>query len=124
MTRPTFLRFLFVGLVNTGVGYAVIVLLQYGVGVDRRLANAGGYLLGGAVSYALNRNYTFKSRRGHAHAVPRFVLASLLCFGLNLAVLEFGVVVLELPGALAQAVAMGSYTLAFYTLNRLHVFRA
>jgi putative flippase GtrA len=124
MKTHAFVRFLLVGLLNTAVGYAVILGLQYGIGMDRRLANVGGYLIGGMVSYVLNRRYTFASERAHAQALPRFALAALACFGLNLAVLEFASGVLALPGAVAQALAIGSYTVAFYAVSRCQVFRA
>ena len=124
MNLSPFTRFLLVGMANTLVGYSVIFVLERSVGLDRRLANAGGYLIGGTVSYLLNRRFAFRSDRAHRHALPSFVLAALFCFGVNLAVLEIGVAVLKLPSLLAQAAALCSYTLSFYAINRFHVFRA
>jgi putative flippase GtrA len=119
----SFLRFALVGLANTAVGYGVILLLHYGLGAPPRTANAGGYVIGALLSYALNRVFTFGSQRPHGQAMPRFVAAIAACFVLNLLVLEAGLRVLALPVALAQALAMASYTLAFYLVSRYIVFR-
>lgn len=116
-------RFAAVGVANTLLGYGVIVLLHHGFGASPLLANVGGYAVGGLSSYLLNRRYTFASSRPHAEALPRFALTAGGCFALNLVVLAFCLSVLALPVALAQAFAVGSYTLAFYLASRLLVFR-
>ena len=118
-----FLRFLVVGVVNTAVGYGTILALQYGAGIGHLPANAAGYLVGATVSYLLNKHYTFESQRAHREAAPKFVMAVGICYLINVLVLEIAVRVLHWPGALAQAVAMVSYTLSFYFISRALVFR-
>ena len=125
MTRlidTALLRFLLVGLVNTAVGYSVVMGAHYALGASPLVANACGYLVGGAVSYLLNRTFTFGSRRNHAETLPLFVTCVAVCFVLNAAVLAFLLRVLHLPFPLSQAGAMVAYTGAFYVLNRLVVF--
>ena len=112
------------GLANTAVGYAVILVLHYGLGFGPMLANVGGYAIGAALSYGLNRRFTFASDRPHGQALPRFGIAMMSCFALNLAVLKVGMSVLALPVALAQALAMASFTISFYLASRFLVFRA
>jgi len=124
MRRFVFARFLLAGVANSAVGLCVIVLLQAGIGVDRRLANAAGYLVGGVVAYVLNRAYTFSSTASHARTMPRFILAAVGCFALNILVLEFCVRTLEWPVFMAQVAALTTYTLTFYVVSRRHVFRA
>ncbi|EXI73320.1 MAG TPA: GtrA family protein [Candidatus Accumulibacter phosphatis] len=118
-----FARFLMVGVVNTIAGYSVILLLQYGAGLSPLAANAGGYLVGWAVSYVLSRRFVFQSKRSHSDSLPRYVIAALSCYGINAAVLHGSLTLLGLPGAAAQAVAMASYTVSFYLVNRYVVFR-
>jgi len=118
-----FARFLMVGVVNTIAGYSVILFLQYGAGLTPLLANAGGYLVGWAVSYGLSRRFVFASKRSHWDSLPSYVVAALGCYGVNAAVLHGALTLLELPGAAAQAVAMASYTVSFYLVNRHVVFR-
>lgn len=124
MSKLTYLRFVLVGLANTAVGYAVIMLLHYGLGVEPVPANVGGYLIGALLSYTLNRNFTFASNRPHAEALPRFGLAVVVCFLLNLMVLNLCLTVFLLPVALAQALAVCAYTVAFYFASRFLVFRS
>ncbi len=115
-------RFLLVGLANSAIGYSVVMGFHYALGASPLVANIWGYLVGGLVSYVLNRKFTFGSRRTHAETLPLFVACVAVCFALNAAVLLFLTRVIHLPFPLAQAGAMVAYTGAFYVLNRLVVF--
>ena len=101
-----------------------IMLQHFGFGTGLVLANVCGYLTGALMSYALNRSFTFASDGLHAQTLPRFGIAVAVCFGLNLLVLKFCISVLALPVAAAQALAMGTYTVAFYLISRYLVFRS
>lgn len=115
-------RYLLVGVVNTAVGYGAIMGLQYGLGTSALAANAGGYAVGWVVSYLLNRSYTFRSNRPHAQSLPAFAVAAGICYAVNAGVLVLAMSVLGLPGAVAQAMALCSYTVSFYLLNRYVIF--
>lgn len=123
MSTSSFVRFAVVGLANTIVGYAAILILQFAVGASPLVANAGGYALGMMLSYSLNKTFTFRSRRSHGQALPRFGAAVAGCYVLNLLTLQFGLSVLGLPAAVAQAFAVASYAAAFYVVSRFLVFR-
>lgn len=118
----TALRFASVGVVNTAIGLAAILALQGLAGWHPFAANAGGYMVGGIVSYLLNRRYTFNSLRMHRQAAPRFAAAMAACFGLNLLCLQLALHVLGWSAIVAQALAVGTYTLAFFGVCRLWVF--
>lgn len=122
MIELSLVRFVLVGLANTAVGYGAIMLFHSGFGIDPVPANVGGYLIGAFLSYMLNRNFTFASARPHTEALPRFGLTVVSCFLLNLLVLKIGLEVFALPVALAQALAVGVYTVAFYLTSRFLVF--
>ena len=124
MSKLTYVRFVLVGLTNTAVGYLVIMLLHYGLDVEPVRANVGGYLIGTLLSYTLNRNFTFVSARPHAEALPRFGLAVVSCFLLNLMVLNLCLAIFLLPVSLAQALAVCAYPIAFYFASRFLVFRS
>jgi putative flippase GtrA len=121
VTSSRFIRFLLVGGVNTIVGYGSILLLQYVAGLSPVVANAGGYLVGMVLSYFLNRSFTFSSSRPHLQTVPVFTATVAACFALNLAVLKLCLGV-DMPPLLAQAIAVGSYSMAFYFASKLLVF--
>ncbi len=116
------LRFALVGLANTAIGYGVILLLHYGLALQPLLANVGGYVIGGGVSYVLNRRFSFGSDRPHVQALPRFIGAVAISFGVNLLVLRIALTVPGLPVALAQAIAIASYVVVFYLISRYFVF--
>lgn len=117
------IRYLLVGLANTGIGYGCILLLRYGLQWGDLAANAGGYAIGACVSYGLNRSFTFQSQRRHRQALPRFVLAMALCYALNAAVLLGALQWLHWPSFASQALALCAYTVAFFVLSRTLVFR-
>jgi putative flippase GtrA len=71
---PTqFLRFAAVGAVTTAVQYVVLWLGMAAFAVPAALASAAGYALGVVLSYFLNYLVTFRSRRSHVAAAPRYL---------------------------------------------------
>ena len=119
-------RFGGAGVLNTALGLAVILALDVGLGVDRRLANAAGYAAGVALGLVLQKRFVF---RGQAHAPGanrRYLAAMLLAFGLNQIVLTLaGVALPDGPAGrtAAQLAAMATYTASQFVLFRLWVFR-
>ena len=115
-------RFGLAGVVNTLVGYGVIVLCLYG-GFGDYLANAIGYGAGFLISFALNRQFTFgirgPVRRGE---IARFAVAVMLAYAANLAVLTFGRALFGEGHALLQLPALATYTAVFYVLSARLVF--
>lgn len=121
MINSSFIRFLLVGLTNTAVGYGTTLLLHYVFSLTPIQANTGGYVIGGVLSYILNRHFTFASKRRHREALPRFALTVAVCFALNLFVLEQALGFTPLP--IAQLFANIAYTVTFYLASRFLVFR-
>lgn len=120
---PVLARFLSVGVINTALGLAVIILcLQLGLG--DYAANVIGYAVGFACSYLLHRGYTFATTSTpHGAQLPRFAIAVAVSYGLNLAVIRAGHL-LGHDGTIAlQLVAIAAYTACFYVLSRVFVFR-
>lgn len=83
MLLRQFLTFSGVGLVAAIAHYGVLIALVEGVGMAPVIATLWGFLAGAAVSYVLNRRYTFRSDRPHSAAVPRFLAVSTGGFFLN-----------------------------------------
>lgn len=118
-------RFGGAGVLTTALGLAVIMSLDVGLGVDRRVANACGYLAGAALGLLLQKKFVF--RQPHAPgATGRFAAVMLFAFVLNQAVLTLAGLALppdRLGHAAAQLLAMGTYTATQFVLFRLWVFR-
>ena len=86
MTLPRQLStYALVGAVASLAHYAVLIALVEIGGAPPVPAALCGYVVGGIVSYLLNRRHTFASDRPHREAAWRFALVALLGFGLTYA---------------------------------------
>lgn len=77
---PSMLRFLLVGVVNTLVGAGIMFLLYNLAGCSYWLSSAANYIVGGVVSYFLNKYYTFKNTERSWKQVLRFALNVEVCW--------------------------------------------
>jgi putative flippase GtrA len=119
-------RFGGAGVLTTLLGGAVIMGLDVGLGVDRRLANAAGYVVGAALGLVLQKTFVFRQPAHARGATARYVAVMLFAFALNQAVLTLAGLALppdRLGRAAAQLIAMGTYTATQFALFRLWVFR-
>ena len=119
-------RFGVAGLINTAVGFAVIVALDPGLGAPPAIANAIGYAAGVVVGFLLNRGFVFRSREGLPASGLRYGVAALGAFVLNQAVLRLAGSALG-AGAVqhvaAELCAMATYSVALFIACRFWVFR-
>ena len=67
-------KFVLVGAVATAAHYAILIALVELAGMAPVLATTAGYCVGIAVSYALNRRFTFASRAPLARSFGKFAL--------------------------------------------------
>jgi putative flippase GtrA len=116
------LRFALVGCANTLLGFAAILLAGWLLQLGDLAANAVGYGCGLLLSFALNRQYTFRYEGRTAGALIRYLLAFAVSYGVNVGVLVFFTTVLGQSSVLSQAAAVGSYAITFYALSRWVVF--
>jgi len=125
MTFPwQFLRFLSVGILNTGVGLLVIFCAKAFGGAGDVLSNALGYSVGLTVSFLANRSWTFRSASSPIVAAQRFILAFFVAYASNLATVMFLIDALQVNSYLSQTAGILPYTLVFFCLNKYFVFRA
>jgi putative flippase GtrA len=119
-------RFGLAGLVNTAVGFSVVVLLDPVLGVSPAVANAAGYAVGMTVSFVLSRGFVFRSRTGLPASGLRYLIAVAAAFLLNQAVLRLAGMTLaagSIQHIAAQLMAMATYSIALFVICRLWVFR-
>ena len=115
-------RFLVVGLLNTAFGYAII-LLGLKLGLGDYLANAAGYAAGLALSYGLNRRWTFAvTTRPTLAEAGRFGLVAIAAYAVNIGVLYLARSMGFVDSPLAQAAAMLCYSIVFFLLSRFFAF--
>ena len=118
------LRYAAVGVINTGLGYSVIFACMYGAGLGPVVSNVTGYAVGLAVSYVLNRNFTFRSQGAKRAEMMRFVAIFALAYLANLGVLVALVHGASVHEGVAQVVSGVVYFGLSYLLNRYYVFRS
>lgn len=119
----TFARYLMVGVVNTGIGYAIIFLCMYGIGLSPEISNAAGYGLGMVISYVLNRTFTFGSPPSTRGTKVRFAVVNGLSYLANLGMLILLVRTWGIHEGLSQVLAGGVYVATSFLLNKHYVFR-
>lgn len=83
MLDRSFVSFVLVGAVCTGLHYLLLVVLVHATGLAAVPASVIGYVVSTLLSYALNRRKTFASDRAHAEALPRFAAVALAGCMLN-----------------------------------------
>ncbi len=119
------LRYGLAGVLNTLVGFSVIIALDVGLGLDAHLANAAGYAIGVCVSFVLSKLFVFKDRQTKARAPLRYVTAVAIAFAVNQGVLTLARL-LAPQGAMfdiaSQGAAVVSYTGTLFLLSHFWVF--
>jgi putative flippase GtrA len=115
-------RYALVGVLNTGVGYAVIFLCMGVFGWNHVVSNVAGYAVGLATSFLLNRNFTFRSTGAARAELKRFLLIFAVSYLANLAVLVLLVDVMGISSGWTQLIAGIVYSVLFFLLSKYYVF--
>lgn len=115
----TLARFAAVGALTTLLDMALFNTL-YLVGVPPLPSNLVSYSCGIAVSYMLNRTWTFRAARSHAQAV-KFVVATVA--GLLISTAIVSTLALLIPAPIAKLVSVPIVFVWNYLTSRLWVFR-
>ena len=125
----SFFRFILVGIINTMVGLSVIVLLLNGLGFSYWSATFIGNVCGAAVSFMLNRTFTFKSAVPLSKGIPSFVfilfISYLLAYSISEQIVRIvsGYVLLPISKEnVAVLLGMGLYTFINYFGQKYIVF--
>lgn len=73
-------RFLLVGVINTAVGCGAMFLLYNLAGWSYWLSSAANYVLGGIVSFFLNKYFTFRQKKWVWSETLRFAVNVAVCY--------------------------------------------
>lgn len=94
-----FIKFGFVGGINTAVDYLVFALLSALLGVNIYIAQTCGYIAGMLNSYLMNRSFTFKTgERFFSWQLAKFVISNLATLGVSMLVISFFVNMVRTSG--------------------------
>lgn len=111
-----------VGLVAAVVHYGTLIGLVEGAAVGPVPATLAGYVLGGAVSYWLNRRHVFASERPHREATWRFATVAGVGFGLTGLSMAWLTGQLGVPYLPAQVLTTGVVMVWSFAANRWWTF--
>ena len=109
------------GALNTVAGFAVIFALM-ALNFSPVTANIGGYLVGFILGFIVSKKFVFRSNGHFVSESIRYLVAFLICFGLNLATLQISLTIFHLNALLAQLLAAVVYTGTMYLFTRWYVF--
>lgn len=120
--RRQFVRFATVGVISNALLYMAYLLLTLFLGLEHKLAMTLVYVAGVILSFVVNRSWSF-GHSGVAHAAfVRYVVANVIGYLLNLALLMLAVDRLNLPHEGVQAVAIVLVAVCTFLLHRYWVF--
>ncbi len=128
LLRNSFLRFVLVGVCNTLLSLLLMFLLE---GLGYWPSTAIAYAAGAALSFFLNRSFTFHSEEDFWRSAGKFIVNVAVCYAVAYAVAQ--PLVSWLLGStaippvwqerIAKVAGMGLYTLLNYFGQRFFAFR-
>ena len=107
------------GALNTLSGFAVIFALM-SLGFSPFVANIGGYLVGFILGFVISKKFVFRSNGHFVSESLRYLVAFLICFGMNLVALQIALT--HMHALFAQILAAVVYTGTMYIFTRWFVF--
>jgi putative flippase GtrA len=115
-------RYAAVGLVNTALGYSLI-LVGLAAGLGDYLANALGFGVGLCISFLANRRFTFEQTdRIALSEVARFLVCFTMSYSANLMVIALGHAMDLQRNPLIHLAGIVVYSALFFVLMQWRVF--
>lgn len=125
----SFIKFLGVGVINTAIGTLIMFCFYNVFHLNYWISSASNYIVGGIVSYYLNKKYTFKYSQSGWKVMLRFALNVAVCYFLAYGMAKPLVLKLlqnypvKVQENLAMVVGMGLYVVLNYLGQRFFAFR-
>ncbi|MFN3827267.1 MAG: GtrA family protein [Micavibrio sp.] len=124
-----FIIFCGIGLINTGLSLAVILLLSEVAGVHYVLANILGYAAGLGAGFIMHKKITFQEQARNAAYRSNIQMVSFLGVFLTGYLLQLGLLMylvenIGLPNIPSQIAAWGLYVIISFSGNKFLTFRA
>lgn len=122
------IKFLLVGLINTAVGAGVMFILYNLGNFNYWISSACNYIVGGIVSFFLNKYFTFTNHEKSLKQVLYFILTLAVCYVLAYLIAKRVVYMLlstqseKLRDNISMLTGMCLYTILNYFGQRLFVF--
>ncbi len=115
--------FLWVGALNTLIGYSIFALALKVVGLQYNFALFVAYAIGILIGYRNHRHVTFKSKAKHRAAFTKFVITYALVYGVNALLLTGFIELAHISPLIAQIISLVIVTLMSFIVQRTWVFK-
>ena len=125
----TAVKFIFVGIINTVFGTAIMFGLYNLAGCSYWISSAANYFLGSILSFVLNKHFTFRNQDAIGKTAPKFVLNILVCYLLAYGIAKpltlglFSGFSQQLAENIAMLLGMVLFTVLNYIGQRFFAFR-
>ena len=123
MFDKTFIRFIIVGIINTFIGYCIIIILFHSIGLSYTSAYFLSYIIGLVISYFLTRNFVFFSQVNKDKEFIKFLISFAIAYGLS----YLGLYILMennlFSSHISFLLSMVTYSILFYLLNKYITFK-
>ena len=124
-----FWKFLGVGVINTLAGSLVMFLLYNVAHCGYWISSAANYTVGSAVSYVLNKKFTFENKQSSAKTIFRFAVSIGACYLIAygaakpLAMRLLAGAPVNIQENVGMLIGMGLYVILNYVAQRFFAFR-
>ena len=125
----SFVKFLGVGVINTIIGTSIMFVFYNVFHFNYWISSASNYIVGGIISYFLNKNFTFKYGSGNLYVMIKFAVNVAVCYFIAYGVAK-PLLVHILAGYspviqenVAMVAGMGFYVILNYLGQRFFAFR-
>lgn len=115
-----FVKFNLVGIVNTIVGFTIIMVLML-IGLSATVSNIVGYAIGAILSYYLHSQYTFKNALYSVYTIRKFLGVLAIAYLFNFVTLQMLLEKMDPYGA--QLIATIVYSGISFFLMKMFVFK-
>jgi len=119
---PQFIQFALVGCAAAVGHYGALILLSEWAGVSPVPASGTGFIIGAAISYALNYQYVFRSDKDHAPTAVKFLTVAIIGLTFNSAIMALLTGAVGIHYLPAQLIATFMVMLWSYLGNRCWTF--
>jgi putative flippase GtrA len=117
-----FIKFSFVGVLNTLVGFGSFLIFYYLFNIQYVLSNTLSYIPGLINSFIWNKIWTFASRGDRRLEAVLFLIVFIPCFLIQNGVLIFLKEIVRINVIISQIISMFIYTVLGFILNKTITF--
>lgn len=114
-------KFFIVGVTSNGISYILYLIATMFLGFGHKMAMTVLYASGMALSFYINRKWTFRSAGAIRRSAGRFIIVYVLGYIINLFLLFFFVDLGGFPHQLIQAFAIVFMAAYFFAVNKWYV---